>query len=91
MLRLHEIEKAVGIAYDMHVTAMKMCKEGVNEQTIFGTIEGIALASGGGTSFPIILSINGQTLHNHYHGNILKKGKMMVTDAGAETNLALCF
>jgi Xaa-Pro aminopeptidase len=86
-IEIDEIERAVDIAYDMHVTAMKMCKHGVREQDIFGTLEGIALAKGGGTSFPIILSINGQTLHNHSHGNILSKGKMMVTDAGAETNL----
>jgi len=86
-VEIDEIEKAVGIAYDMHVTAMKMCKEGVMEQDIFGTMEGIALALGAGTSFPIILSINGQTLHNHAHGNRLKKGRMMVADAGAETNL----
>ncbi|MCX6332937.1 MAG: aminopeptidase P family protein [Bacteroidia bacterium] len=84
---ISEIEKAIEIAYDMHTTAMKMCKPGVKEQDIFGTIEGIALAKGGGTSFPVILSINGQTLHNHAHGNILQKGKMMVTDAGAETNM----
>jgi Xaa-Pro aminopeptidase len=82
-----EIEKAMDIAYDMHVTAMKMCRPGVKEQDIFGTIEGIALAKGAGTSFPVILSINGQTLHNHGHANILKKGRMMVTDAGAETNM----
>jgi Xaa-Pro aminopeptidase len=89
-VEIDEIEKAVGIAYDMHVTAMKMCKQGVKEQEVFGTIEGIALAKGGGTAFPIILSINGQTLHNHAHGNILKNGKMMVTDAGAETNQHYC-
>ncbi|HAX93838.1 MAG TPA: Xaa-Pro aminopeptidase [Bacteroidales bacterium] len=82
-----EIEKAVAVAYEMHTTAMKMCKPGVKEQEIFGTIEGIALAHGGGTSFPIILSINGQTLHNHNHDNILLKGRMMVTDAGAESNM----
>jgi Xaa-Pro aminopeptidase len=86
-VEIDEIEKAVDIAYEMHVTAMKMCRQGVKEQDIFGTLEGIALSKGGGTSFPIILSINGQTLHNHAHGNILKKGRMMVTDAGAETNL----
>ncbi len=86
-VEIDEIEKAVDIAYDMHVTAMKMCKQGIKEQDIFGTIEGIALAKGAGTSFPVILSVNGQTLHNHSHGNILKKGRMMVTDAGAETNL----
>jgi Xaa-Pro aminopeptidase len=86
-VEIDEIEKAVDIAYEMHVAAMKMCRESVREQDIFGTIEGIALSKGGGTSFPIILSINGQTLHNHGHGNTLKKGRMMVTDAGAETNL----
>jgi Xaa-Pro aminopeptidase len=86
-LEIEEIEKAIGIAYEMHTTAMRMCKPGAREQEIFGVIEGIALAKGGGTSFPIILSVNGQTLHNHDHRNILKKGRMMVTDAGAETNL----
>jgi Xaa-Pro aminopeptidase len=82
-----EIEKAISIAYDMHVTAMKMCRPGMSEREIFGVIEGIALAKGAGTSFPIILSMNGQTLHNHSHDNILRKGRMMVTDAGAETTL----
>ena len=86
-IEIDEIVKAIGIAYEMHTTAMKMCRPGMKEQEIFGAIEGIALSKGGGTSFPIILSINGQTLHNHYHGNILAKGRMMVTDAGAETNL----
>jgi len=82
-----EIEKAVDVAYLMHVTAMKMCKPGVLEREISGTIEGIALAGGAGTSFPVILSMNGQTLHNHFHGNILEEGRMMVTDAGAETDM----
>ena len=86
-VEIEEIESAVGIAYEMHVTAMKMCKPGVREQDIFGAIEGIALAKGAGPSFPTILSINGQTLHNHAHNNILREGRMMVTDCGAETNL----
>jgi Xaa-Pro dipeptidase len=86
-IEVDEIEKALEIAYEMHVTAMKLCKPGTLEQDIFGAIEGIALARGSGTSFPVILSINGQTLHNHSHGNILRKGRMMVTDAGAESNL----
>ena len=86
-VEIEEIEKAVGIAYEMHVTAMKMCKPGAREQDIFGAVEGIALAKGAVPSFPIILSINGQTLHNHAHHNILREGRMMVTDCGAETNL----
>ncbi len=82
-----EIEKAVATAYEMHTTSMRMAMPGVKEQKIAGTIEGISLANGGPVSFPIILSMDGQTLHNHYHGNILQKGRMMVTDAGAETEM----
>jgi Xaa-Pro aminopeptidase len=86
-VEIEEIEKALDIAYEMHVTAMRMCRDGIKEQDIFGVIEGIALAQGAGPSFPIILSINGQTLHNHAHCNILRKGKMMLNDSGAESNL----
>ena len=81
-----EIEKAVDIAYEMHTTSMRMAMPGRVEQEIAGTIEGISLALGGPVSFPIILSQDGQTLHNHNHGNRLEVGKMMVTDAGAETH-----
>lgn len=86
-VEIEEIEKSLSIAYEMHVTAMRMCKPGVKEQDIFGAIEGIALSKGAGVSFPVILSINGQTLHNHLHSNVLREGKMMVTDAGAESEL----
>ncbi len=84
-VEIKEIEKAVDIAYLMHTTSMKMAMPGIVEQEIAGTIEGIALALGGPVSFPVILSQDGQTLHNHYHGNVLKEGRMMVTDAGCET------
>lgn len=84
-LEISEIEKAVATAYLMHTTAMKMAKPGVVEQEIAGIIEGIAIACGGQVSFPVILSIDGQTLHNHLHRNVLKEGRMMVVDAGAET------
>jgi len=84
-LEVKEIEKAVGIAYEMHTTAMRMAQPGRIEREIAGTIEGISLAKGGPVSFPIILSIHGETLHNHFHGNELREGRMMVVDAGAET------
>lgn len=82
-----EIEKACATGYEMHVTAMKMAQPGMWEQKIAGTIEGIALAGGGMTSFPIILSQHGETLHNHDHSQILKEGNLMLTDAGAESLL----
>ena len=82
-----EIEKACAIGYQMHVTAMQMAQEGAWEQSIAGTIEGIALAGGGMASFPVILSQNGETLHNHDHSQQLKKGRLLLVDAGAETRL----
>ena len=86
-VEIEEIDKAADIACEMQTMAMRMCKPGVREQEIFGTIEGIAWAKGSGPSFPIILSVNGQTLHNHKHDNILREGRMMVTDCGAESNM----
>ncbi|NCB08985.1 MAG: M24 family metallopeptidase, partial [Bacteroidia bacterium] len=84
---IEEIRKACAIGYEMHVTAMKMAKPGIWEQKIAGTLEGIANSNGGMVSFPIILSQNGETLHNHDHSKYLKAGKLMLTDAGAETSL----
>lgn len=79
-----EIRKACAVGYQMHVTAMKMAKAGVWEQTIAGTIEGIANGGGGMVSFPVILSQNGETLHNHNHSQTLQDGRLLLVDAGAE-------
>jgi len=81
---IDEIRKACSVGYQMHVTAMKMAKAGVWEQTIAGTIEGIANAGGGMISFPVILSQNGETLHNHDHSKFLRDGRLLLVDAGAE-------
>lgn len=82
---ISEIEKACTMGYEMHVTAMRMALEGESEQNISGTIEAIPLKYGGHYSFPVILSQHGQILHNHSHNGILKTGRLMLTDAGAET------
>ncbi len=81
---IDEIREACAVGYQMHITAMKMSKAGVREQTIAGTIEGIANSGGGMVSFPVILSQNGETLHNHDHSQILQNGRLLLVDAGAE-------
>ncbi len=82
---IDEIEKAISISYEMHTAAMRFTKAGMVEQEISGFVEGIALSMGSGTSFPIIFTKNGQTLHNHFHGNILGDGDLVIHDSGAET------
>lgn len=83
---IEELDKACDIGYQMHVAAMKMAKPGVNEQEIAGVIEGISISRGRMPSFPVILSQNGETLHNHDHSQVLQLGRMLLTDAGAESN-----
>lgn len=83
-VEIAELDKAADVGYHMHTMAMRLAKPGVLEQDIVGAIEGIAIGKGYMTSFPIILSQNGETLHNHDHSQILTSGRMLLTDAGAE-------
>ncbi len=82
---INEIEKAVNITVDMHLAGMQMARPGITEAQIAAEVERIALSHNGYISFPVIATINGQTLHNHYHGNTLEEGRMFLLDAGAET------
>jgi len=85
-----EMKLAVQTGYDMHMAAMKMARPGMYEKEIAGIVEGIALSGGGKVSFPVICSVRGETLHNHYHGNLMNKGDLLLLDAGAETEMSYC-
>jgi Xaa-Pro aminopeptidase len=80
-----EIEKAVGISVSMHEAGMRMARPGMSERDIAGEVERIAGGGGGNIAFPVIATINGQTLHNHFHGNTISEGDLFLLDAGAET------
>ncbi len=78
-----ELEKAMDVAWEMHTTAMKMARPGICEKEIAGVVEGIAISHGGRLSFPLILSMNGEILHNHDHSNKLEAGRLLLVDGGA--------
>lgn len=80
-----EIDRACDITVDMHLAAMRFTRSGMMEAQVAAEVEKIALAYDGCVSFPVIATINGQTLHNHYHGNTIQDGQMFLLDAGAET------
>ena len=81
-----ELDAVADLGYDMHYAAMKGMKLGMLEQELVGVMEGICRAKGTMPSFPIILSQNGETLHNHSHNQIITDGRMLLIDAGAEAN-----
>lgn len=89
-LEVAQIEDACEIGYKMHTQAMRLCRPGIMERQIAGAIEGIALQYGQGVSFHSIVTQNGQTLHNHYHGNKLEEGRLLLVDAGAENVMNYC-
>ncbi len=82
-----EIEKAVDISGEMHVAAMRHAKAGIKEAALRGLVEGLSLSNGGCPAYPVILTVNGQTLHNHYYGNTLQSGQLVLGDFGSESPL----
>jgi Xaa-Pro aminopeptidase len=82
---IEEIEKAMTITGAMYREAMSMTRPGIFERDVAGKIEGIALAGGGQLAFPAIVTVHGETLHNHYHGNALHNGDLLLIDSGCES------
>jgi len=87
---IEEIEKAIATAYNMHVGAMKLAMPGHYEYELAGFMEGEAWKGNGPVSFPVIMTVHGETLHNHGHNNRLEVGRMLVMDAGCETPMNYC-
>lgn len=80
-----EMERALEVTAEMHLTAMREAKPGMVEAEITGKVHGVAVSSGGDLAYPIILTVNGQNLHNHNHHNIIKEGQLLLGDFGAES------
>ena len=71
----------------MRIAAMKANCQGQKADEISAIIDYVAKSNNMELSFPIIATINGQTLHNHYHGNLCSDNKLFLIDAGAETEM----
>ena len=81
-----EIDAAGVLGQKMHTVARKGIRPGRIEQEIVGEMEGVTLAEGWGISFATILTQHGEVFHNHGHDFPIVPGKLMVVDAGAESN-----
>ncbi|KJF44011.1 aminopeptidase P family protein [Draconibacterium sediminis] len=84
---IEQLHQAVNVSVDMHIAAMKFARPGMTEAQVAAEIHKVALAAGGNIAFPIIATKNGQTLHNHFHGNTIKEGDLFLVDAGYENEL----
>lgn len=79
-----QMDLAARTSMAMHAAAEAHAAPGQLEAEVAGLIEGIAISANGRLSYPAIVTRNGHVLHNHYHGNTLQKGDLLLIDAGAE-------
>ncbi|MFO0468487.1 MAG: aminopeptidase P family protein [Bacteroidota bacterium] len=82
---IQEMIDAVNISGKMHVAAMIAAKAGMFEYELTGLVEGISVGNGGRISYPVILTTQGQTLHNHSYSGKLKEGGLVLGDFGSES------
>lgn len=82
---IEELERASAIGYQMHTTAMRLCRPGVTEGYIGGVLDGIAASHGSVVSFQSIVSMHGEILHGYPSTRQLEAGRLLLVDAGAET------
>lgn len=82
---VREIETAVDVSAEMYRRAMRLARPGRHEREVMGAMEGVVNSLGCRMAFPPIITVNGQTLHNHGYVNELRRGRMLVMDAGAES------
>ena len=82
---IEQIEEAVNVSVDMHCAAMRAVRPGTTEAEIVAVVQAEAQKHNFNLSFPVIATINGQTLHNHAYGTTpLKEGQMFLLDSGCE-------
>ena len=80
------LDKAAELGYRMHTVARKGIRIGRVEQEIVGDMEGATLAAGWGVSFATILTQHGEIFHCHSHDARIEPGRLLLVDAGAESN-----
>ena len=82
---IEQIEEAINVSVDMHCAAMRAVRPGTTEAQIVSIVHAEAAKHNFDLSFPIIATVNGQTLHNHAYGTeTLKEGQMFLLDSGCE-------
>jgi Xaa-Pro aminopeptidase len=84
---ISELDAAADLGYQLHTTAMKMAQAGIYEWEIAGEMEALAARAGRMLSFPPIVTVHGETLHNHQRGHRLKDGDLLLIDCGVESQL----
>ncbi|MEM6764532.1 MAG: aminopeptidase P family protein [Bacteroidota bacterium] len=80
-----EMAKAVNLTNKMHLAVMKQARAGKTEAEVGSAAYQLMYEADCELAYPMILTVNGQFLHNHAKHNMLKKGQMLLFDIGASS------
>jgi Xaa-Pro aminopeptidase len=80
-----EIEEALAISKEMYEAAFALSRAGKKEHEIAAAIQAVHLRRDRQPSFPPIVSIRGEVLHNTSYANTLKDGDLLLIDSGTES------
>jgi Xaa-Pro aminopeptidase len=85
-----EMRLAAAVTREAHTVAMARTRPGIYEQELVGHVEGTFVRQGCVPAYNTILSVRGEVLHNHAHGNLLMETDIVLLDAGAERPSGYC-
>jgi len=85
-----ELEEACRLSKGMHAEVIKHIKPGMFEYELVGIASKYCFDHNVRWSFPPILTKNGQTLHNHYHGHKIEEHDIVLMDGGIELASGYC-
>ena len=85
-----ELDKATKLSKGMHAEIIKHIRPGIYEYELVGVASKYAFENNARWSFPPILTKNGQTLHNHYHGHKIEEDDIVLVDGGIEIASGYC-
>jgi Xaa-Pro aminopeptidase/Xaa-Pro dipeptidase len=87
---LAEMRAAAAVTQQAHALAMARTRAGIREQELVGHVEGVFARHGCVPAYNTILTVRGEVLHNHAHGNMLLDTDLVLLDAGAENTSGYC-
>lgn len=79
---LQQAAKATAAA---HRAGMAATRPGMSEAAVCAAMEFELAKLGCGTAYGSIVTVHGEVLHNHSHGNECRDGDLLLADVGAET------
>lgn len=82
---IRHMHQAASLTAGMHKHIMKSARPGMKEYELVALASHYAWAHDSRWSFTPILTVKGQTLHNHSYNNTLKDGALLLFDGGIES------